>query len=129
LFDCYRLDPTGTTWSKVIAAGACQWYVNSRIVVITYAPFASEEVILHFLRVPLGTDIQEGDIVNVQPGDDFWYQLVETERVHLNFPNEYGVGFATNVDAVSLPFGVIYTEDGIQIQTELPLLPLFTETP
>lgn len=125
LFNSWRLDPTGTFWSRIQTNHPCQWYVNPRILAIDFAVSSSEEVILHFLRVPIGTDIDEGDLVEVEPGSERFYELLETERVHLNFPNEYAVGYANNVDAVNTPF-VISTEDGIQLQTET-VLPLFTE--
>jgi hypothetical protein len=126
-FDSYRLDTVTLLWHRVLTGTPCQWYVNPRFQVMTEPPDGgSEEFILHFLRVPMGTDIAESDIVNVEPGEDFWYQLIETERVHKNFPNEYWVGFASNIDQVSLPFGVIYDEDGIQLQTET-LVPITTE--
>ena len=125
IFNSWRLDPTGSSWFRVITGGACQWYVNSRMLAIDFSVSGLEEIILHFLRTPKGTDIAEGDLVEVEPGSGWFYALVETERVHLNFPNEYLVGFANIVDDVDTPF-VISTEDGIQLQTET-LTPLYTE--
>lgn len=121
-FNCtcnsYRLDPTGTVWSKILINQACQWYVNSRVTSTTLVAITTEEMILHFLRVPKGTDIAEGDLVQVNPGEDFNYQMVETERVHLNFPNEYAVAFCNNMDKEFLPYGPIETELQEDILTE-----------
>jgi len=125
-FSSWRLDPTGNFWSKILTGAPCQWYVNSRISAIAWPDAADEEIILHHLRVPIGTDIEEGDIVEVEPGEVWFYQLIETERVHKNFPNEYLVGFANNLDAENTPFFVdteygvfLLTETGTPISTEL----------
>lgn len=42
-----------------------------------------------YLRVPLGTDIQPGDVVEVPQLSGWLYDVRFTDRVHLGFPNEY----------------------------------------
>jgi len=125
LFDAWRFDGFTLTWSKISFSDVCQWYVNPRIQAIAWPQFNSEEIIFHYLRVPMGTDIREGDIVEVESGELWFYQVIETERVHKNFPNEYLVGFCNNLDAENTPF-VLATEDEIQLQTEGGSL-IFTE--
>jgi hypothetical protein len=116
-FSSWRLDGATSVWARVVIGGACQWYTNPRIVMLAIPLGGSEEIILHFLRVPIGTDIAEGDLVEVEVGEQWFYQLVETERVHKNFPNEYAVGYATNMDAENTPF-FIDTELGVALDTE-----------
>jgi len=117
LFNAWRFDPVTFLWSKVSDHDVCQWYVNPRQQDFFALPLGDEEIMLHHLRVPKGTDIREGDLVEVEPGSEWFYSLVETERMHLNFPNEYFVGFANIVDAESTPF-LIATENGFLLETE-----------
>lgn len=127
LYTSWRLDLATGHWNKVNIASMCQWYVNPRVVFILEITGALENNPVHFLRVPKGTDLEEGDIIEVAPGDHFNYEIIETERVHLNFPNEYWLGFAVNVDEDDLPFGPLETEtDLIHITTET-LVDIVTE--
>jgi hypothetical protein len=126
LFHSWRLDGATLVWSRIITNGPCQWYVYSRTQDWADPLGGGEEIMLHHLRVPKGTDIDEGDLVEVEPGSFWFYQLVETDRVHLNFPNEYFVGFANNLDEENTPFFVddengveLLTETGFRIYTEV----------
>lgn len=117
LFNSWRFDPVTFVWSRNLTEAPCQWYVNPKVLAISFPDVGDEEIILHFLRCPKGTDILEGDIVEVQSGEFIFYELIENERVHLNFPNEYAVGFANVLDFESTPFPLM-DEDGLFILTE-----------
>jgi len=127
LFNGWRLNPATGVWDRVVSSEACQHYVNSREQPWAYIIGATEEIMLHHLRTPMGTDIAEGDIVEVEPGEEWFYQLIETERVHKNFPNEYLVGYSNILDWEDTPF-FIATELVEKIQTENgPPYSIYTE--
>jgi len=128
LFNSWRSPDIGVTWTRINTGAQCQLYVNSRVTSSTGQTIDGEETIIHFLRVPKGTDLAEGDVVECEPDEGFCYFVIETERVHKNFVNEYLVGFVNNLDLEFTPLFVmtegafepepLFAEDGSYIQTE-----------
>jgi hypothetical protein len=56
-----------------------------------------------WLRVPKGTDIRPHDIVEVEPGEGWFYEVRWTDRMHKNFPNEYFVAILCQTAIPSPP--------------------------
>jgi len=90
---------------------SAQLYVNSRMVIPLTPGDDAVYVPLIQLRVPMGTDLQEGDQVEAAAGDAWFYRVRWTERVHRGFPNEYFVGVMEH------PGGVPPTADSILLET------------
>ena len=124
-FTLYRFGGPFPSWEKLGDLLPCQWYVNPRFVVYSTPAFGGEEeILLGYLRVPKTQTLEEGDIVRVDPGADFAYEILEVERVHLNFPNEYRVGYTNNLDVFTLPFGPLLDEgsdEAILTETANPI--------
>jgi len=100
-------------------AQECQFYFTPKG---NYA-FVAEDTTATFppiyLRVPKGTDLQAGDIVEVNDGQAFFYTVRWVERVHLDFPNEYLVGLLEQGISTPPPgTGSILLESGDNVLVE-----------
>lgn len=99
---------------------AAQLYFNSRGLFDITPTVLAEWVPPLYLRVPLGSDLQVGDIVEAAVGDGWYYAVRWVDRVHRGFPNEYFVGVLEQT-TVSPPPPVpsaLLTEDGDELDTE-----------
>jgi len=56
-----------------------------------------------YIRWPKDYDVQVDDIVEIDPGDNWYYKVRWVDRVHKNFPNEYKVAIAQQYPAPGPP--------------------------
>jgi len=96
-----------------------QLYVNSRLVIPLTPGDNAVFVPSVELRVPMGTDLQEEDQVEVAAGDAWFYRVRWTERVHRGFANEYFIGIMEHPGGSTPPVvdGIV-TESGDQMDSE-----------
>jgi len=73
-----------------------------------------------YVRFAKGTNILVDDVLEIDPGDNLYYRVRWTERVHKNFPNEYFVAICEQLAGPSPPPAgdAILLETGDFILTE-----------
>jgi len=119
--------PAGPGDTPTIANQPCQLYIYSRnSTPIDPADNDKYQPTIQ-LRVPIGTDLQVGDIVEAASGDGWIYEVRFTDRMHRGFANEYFMGILEQQSSAPPPSGshilaedsdIISAEDGDELIIE-----------
>ena len=122
VLDSWRETAAPFVFVRVLVGQPSQLYVNSRVTWFLYpSATADDNTPFSYVRVPKGVDVREGDVLELESGTNHWYFVWETERVHLNFPNEYYVAYCVQIDPEDAPAGPLLTELNEHILTETGL--------
>lgn len=96
MFFLPQFNLTGNLWRPPNAPPAapdqvldCQLYVASKGILDITPGDHDLWVPPVYVRFPMGSDVQENDILEVANGDGWFYEVRWTERVHRGFGNEY----------------------------------------
>jgi hypothetical protein len=102
-----------------IAALPCQLYVNPRAVNTFVPELVFDQIFAVVVRFPKGSDVREYDYLRIPVGSIYYYEVLEVERMHLGFTNEYFIAYANQLETDNpFPLSFVLMEDEFYVLLE-----------